>query len=149
MKFLCDTDTVSFFYDAARIPAHRQIQQRFFSLDSDDVLQVSVLTLCEFEYSYFTANAAQQPLIRNTIQKIKQTFQIIALTPAFAGIYGEIKSLLKQSQGRQSKAMKQYNIDLLIASTAVAESSIVVSSDRIYSEIAALYPRFQFQNWII
>jgi predicted nucleic acid-binding protein len=148
MTYLFDTDTVSFFYDAARLPEHIHINSHVSKLGEYDVLHVSVLTLYEFEYSYCNAEAAQKPSIRNTIAKIEQTFVIIPLKREFARIYGEIKTLLKQSKGRKPKEMKQYNIDLLIASTAIAESSIVVGSDEIYSELASLYPRFQFQNWL-
>lgn len=149
MKYLFDTDAVSFFYDATRTPEHLRIKNRVAKLHDEDVLQVSVLTLYEFEYSYCNANSAQRPKIRNTIEKIEQTFVIIPLKRDFAKNYGEIKSLLKHSTGRKAKEMKRYNIDLLIASTAIAESSIVIGSDNIYRELASLYPRFQSENWFI
>ena len=55
-KFLLDTDAVSFFYDASRLPEHSRIKSRVSALHDEDVLQVSVLTLYEFEYSYFNAD---------------------------------------------------------------------------------------------
>ena len=98
MKFLLDTDAISFFYDAARTPEHHFIQRHVSGLQDDDVLQISVLTLYEFEYSYFNATADQQEQIRNTIRKIETTFEVVPLKRAFAPIYGEIKSLLKNSK---------------------------------------------------
>jgi predicted nucleic acid-binding protein len=149
MKYLFDTDAVSFFYDATRTPEHLHIKSHVATLHDKDVLQVSVLTLYEFEYSYCNATASQKLGIRNTIEKIEQTFVIIPLKRDFSRTYGEIKSLLKHSTGRKAKEMKRYNIDLLIASTAIAESSIVIGSDRIYRELASLYPRFRSENWFI
>jgi hypothetical protein len=35
--------------------------------------------------------------------------------------------------------MKRYNIDLLIASTAITETSVVIGSDRLYRELASIY----------
>ena len=51
MKFLFDTDAVSFFYDATRVPEHTRMKNRVSALHDEDVLHVSVLTLYEFEYS--------------------------------------------------------------------------------------------------
>ena len=149
MKFLFDTDTLSFFYDASRMPEHQNLRQHVASLNEDDAIQVSVLTLCEFEYSYFAAPPEKKPFIRNTISKIKASFEILPLTYQIAPIYGEIKSLLKSSKGRKPQEMKKYNVDMLIASTAIAESSIVIGADAIYVELTALSPRFQYQNWFI
>lgn len=149
MNYLFDTDSVSFFYDATRMPEHLRIKNLVSRLNDKDVLQVSVLTLYGFEYSYFTASAAQKSSIRKTIEQLEQKFEIIALRRDFARTYGEIKSLLKQPTGRKAKEMKRYNIDLLIASTAIAESSIVIGSDIIYQELNTLYPRFQCENWLI
>ena len=149
MNYLFDTDSVSFFYDATRLPEHLRIKSCVSRLNDEDVLQVSVLTLYEFEYSYFNASATRKSHIRKTIEQIEQTFAIISLRRNFARTYGEIKSLLKHSTGRKAKEMKRYNIDLLIASTAIAESSIVIGSDRIYQELKTLYPGFQTENWLI
>lgn len=44
MKFLLDTDAISFFYDASRTPEHHVIQHHVSKLQDDDILQVSVLT---------------------------------------------------------------------------------------------------------
>lgn len=148
MKYLFDTDAVSFFYDATRIPGHLHLKNRVSNLQDEDVLQISVLPLYEFEYSFSNAHPEQQKHIRNTIRKIEQTFEIIPLKRTFAPIYGDMKSRLKRSKGRKSQEMKKYNIDLMIASTAIEESSVVVGSDRIYEEISELSPRFRFQNWL-
>ena len=59
-KFLLDTDAVSFFYDADRLPEHARIKSQVSALRDEDVLQVSVLTLYEFEYSYFNADTPQK-----------------------------------------------------------------------------------------
>ncbi len=149
MKFLFDTDAVSFFYDAARLPEHSRIKNRVAALHDEDVLHVSVLTLYEFEYSYFNADNAQKPSIKKTLEEIERTFEVIPLKRDFASIYGEIKSLLKHSKGRKAKDMKRHNIDLMIASTAIAESSIVIGSDSIYKELSSLYPQFHSENWLI
>ena len=149
MKYLFDTDSVSFFYDAAREPEHSRINKQVSGLRNEDMVCLSVLSLYEFEYSYWNAPTARRAAIRETIVKIEQTFEIIPLKRAFAPIYGEIKSLLKRSRGRKSKEMKRHNIDLMLAATAIAESSIVIGSDSIYRGLSTLYPQFQCENWLL
>jgi len=149
MNYLFDTDAVSIFYDAARMPEHLRLKNRVSTLKDEDVLHVSVLTLFEFEYSYWNADTGQQSRIRDTITQISHTFGILPLQHDSARIYGEIKSLFKQSTGRKPKEMKRYNIDLLIASTAITETGIVIGSDRLYRELAIVYPQFETENWFI
>jgi hypothetical protein len=45
MNYLFDTDAVSIFYDAARMPEHLRLKNRVSTLKDEDVLLVSVLTL--------------------------------------------------------------------------------------------------------
>lgn len=149
MKYLFDTDAMSFFYDASRMPEHQYLLQHVGLLAEEDRIQVSVLTLCEFEYSYFAASSEKKPFIRKTISKIEASFDILPLTPNVAPIYGQMKSLLKSSKGRKPQEMKRYNVDVLIASAAISESSIVIGADTLYVEIAAVFPHFQYQNWLI
>ncbi len=149
MKYLFDTDAVSFFFDASRMPEHAHIRHRVSSLAEDDTIQVSVLTLCEFEYSYFAAPADKKPFIRKTIDKIEISFDILPFTKEIAPVYGEIKHALKLSKGRKTQEMKKYNVDILIASSAIMASSVVIGADALYLELAAFVPRFRYQNWLI
>ena len=149
MNYLFDTDAVSIFYDAARMPEHLRLKNHVSALKDEDVLLVSVLTLFEFEYSFWNADTGQQVRIRDTITQINHTFDILPLQQDSARVYGEIKSLFKQLTGRKPKEMKRYNIDLLIASTAITETSVIIGSDRLYRELASIYPRFKTENWFI
>ena len=123
---------------------------KIFSLSDDDEVFVSVLTFYELEYGFENAPSTIQPLLRERIEKTKTDFSILALSLQSSHIFGMLKHLLKNHLGIQKKVMlKQHNIDIMLASTALHEECIFVSNDSIFSEFAHVEPSFRFERWFL
>lgn len=152
MKYLLDTDSITFFFDPQRNPGHQKIRSKIATLKDTDVLQVSILTLFELEYS--CANAAPEKIhgIKETIAEIEDSespFQIIPLTTDSAKSFGILRNLLQSRFGPKANHMRRHNIDLMIASTAIYESSIVVGTDDNYQILNSLFPQLEVEDWTL
>ncbi len=117
-------------------------------MNDEDILQVSILTIYELQYSCENAPSNKKQQISNTIESIKKTFEIVPLKVSSSELYGKLKTALKQDTGKASKEMLKYNIDLMIASMAIGESSILISADHLYRKIQTLHSQFRLENWI-
>lgn len=148
MKYIVDSDIVSYLYDPS-VEEHKTIAEKFSDFRNEDIIQISLITLFELEYSIFNAKVdSKKQEIRKTIQDIENRFTIIPIRPSLASIYGEIKEILRKSTGNSNKGMKKYNIDLIVASTAISEASILIARDGVYDKIANLKSDFKFINWL-
>jgi len=149
MKFLSDSDMVNIMYDDKRKAHHNALHQKISELRDEDSLQISVLVLYELEYSFFNAPDDKKEIIRNTIISALNDFNaIISLDVETAPIFGKIKAMMKQKKRLSRQQMRKHNIDIMLASTAICTSSVLISSDNIYSDIAQLYPVLRFEKWI-
>ncbi len=54
---------------------------------------------------------------------------------------------IKIQQVLQKKAKKN-NLDLLIASTSIAENATLVSNDKIFKKLAKLELGLKYENWL-
>lgn len=80
MKYLFDTDALTFLYDDQR-QEHLHVITKLESLKNTDLLFVSVLSIFELEYSYANAeDSLKRQQIRNTIDDIKNS-RFITLLP--------------------------------------------------------------------
>ncbi|MEO5327831.1 MAG: type II toxin-antitoxin system VapC family toxin [Magnetococcus sp. THC-1_WYH] len=148
MRYLLDTNMVSVFYDRTN-RQHENIFNRIKNLNHSDNLYISVLTLFEFEYSFSCcSDEGKRTSIRNTINKIRTIFNKIEISDNEAKIFGEIKALIKKSTGTTPNNMQKYNIDIMIGSSAISNSCVVVSGDKIFERISQLYRPFNFENWL-
>jgi len=149
MKFLFDSDMVNIMYDDQRKMHHDALHRKISELRNKDSLQISILVLYELEYSFFNAPNYKKQFIRNTIISALNDFDaIISLDAETAPIFGEMKAMLKQKKRLTRKQMRKHNIDIMLASTAICTSSVLISSDSIYSDISELYPLLRFEKWI-
>ena len=149
MKFLLDTDSISFLF-AKSGDYHKKISQKFSLLKDDDIVQVSFMTIFELEYSCSNAtDSIKRKEIRDTIENTKQKFEIVPLKIEYSSIYGEVKTKLKNHWGSTTKGMRKHNVDLMIASTAISESSTLIANDEIYKVLMQIHPPFQYQNWTL
>lgn len=136
MKYLFDTDAVSILYDGRREPFHSQLHELIARFDDTTEIQVSVLTLCELEYSLANAPIEKASAIRSTLASVRRDFdEIIPIDSTIAPIYGAMKTWLKRTRKLDRPSMRLHNIDLLIASTAMATSSVIVGMDRMYRQL--------------
>ncbi|MBF0243616.1 MAG: type II toxin-antitoxin system VapC family toxin, partial [Desulfamplus sp.] len=140
---------VAFLYDDQR-PENSPITAQLESLQNDDLVCISILSLFEFEYSFAnTTEPVKKSQIRNTIDNIQYNsfFNILSLNTEIARIYGEVKSLLKNREQISRNNIKKHNIDIMLASTALQEECIIISGDNIYLTIAKYKPALQIQTW--
>ena len=149
MKYLLDTDSLSFLYGNPEDPLTKSILEKVTELSEEDVLTVSVLNFYELEYSYFLASDEKKPIIRHIIDQISQGFVVFPLRQNSSSLYAELKGKLKQTRNIPPKNMRRYNIDLMLASTAITENAILVSLDQIYPTLVEINQQFQHENWTV
>lgn len=148
MKYILDSDTITYLYDT-KFSQYQAVRNKFEQLKNYDVVQVSFITLFELEYSLYNAPDDKKEGINRRINYIEKTFEVIPIQKNQSSIYGKIKADLKRSTGNSTKGMRKYNIDLIVASTAISESSILVANDEIYKKLAEIDSRFQYENWTL
>ena len=114
-------------------------------------LCIAMLTFYELEYSIAAAsNQDIQNKIRQSIDSLKANLTVLNLGFEDAQIYGQLKQGFKQRTGINQKALKRHNIDIALASIAIANDCILVGQDGIYSDhLVHLDDRFQHQDWNI
>ena len=44
--------------------------------------------------------------------------------------------------------MKKNDLDILIASTAMAENATLISDDGIFERLSEIEPKFKWENWL-
>lgn len=146
-KYILDTNIVSYIeIDSVKATT---IKNKLRTLTDDDSVAVSIITLYEMIYGL---NSASTPLQKEAIGKainfIKEYLHIIPLDLKEVEIFGKLKIKYKNHTGINKTAIKKHNLDLLLASTAIAEDSIVVSNDKIFQIISQLEPKFVCENWV-
>lgn len=147
-KYLLDTDTIEFLGDTDS-PYHISCIERLEALTEEDELCASVLSLYELEYGIAGASADLQLRLQLLKQKILDFYIVLPLTEQGSRIYGRIKYLFKQSFGTNYQTMKTHTVDMIIASTALEQNAILVSSDAIYQQLQGLEPALKRENWAV
>jgi len=146
MKYLFDTNILSDLYDQQS--KHRSRITKAFQQIIDDEIYVSVLSLFELEYGYANAPEDKKKIQRNVIDSIKNIFSILPITEEHATNFGEIKKAIKDLRGISNENIKKHNLDFILASVAITEGCILVSSDQIYKDISRFQSDFKYENWI-
>ena len=147
MDYIFDTDAVVAFYDDTNQEKHLNIHNRVLNLKEGDNVYISVLSLYEYYYSFSNATNKEKEKILTTIKEFEKDFPILPIENMGAFIFGELKTKYKLATGTQRKNMKMFNIDLIIASTAILNSCVVVSNDRIYKKISELHEDFKCEQF--
>jgi predicted nucleic acid-binding protein len=63
-------------------------------------------------------------------------------------LYADLKVLYKKHTGINKKSMKKNDLDILIASTAMAENATLISYDGIFEKLSKIEPKFKWENCI-
>jgi len=147
-KFLFDTNTLSALTQKYA-DHHVKISSKVYSLNDDDEVYVSIVSLYEMEYGAKQANntnMANEMLL--AIESVKNHFTILGLTEKGAKIFADIKERYKQEAKLGKKALIKHNVDLMIASTAIEMRAILVSNDhKIFALIQKFRSDFQWEDW--
>jgi predicted nucleic acid-binding protein len=147
-KYLIDTNIVSLL-GGKETAESRKIHNKFYQLKDDDVVMVSVVTLYEMMYGLkHSQNNRQQDEIRKNIEFVQKYFEIIPLDLREMELFADMKVRYKKTTGIGQKAMKKNDLDMLIASTAMAEDATLVSNDRIFATLMEIESRFRWENWL-
>lgn len=149
MDFLLDTNMVVFWFDRTKTDQYLKVHKKIKGLNRQDRLCISILTLYELEYSIFNAHPEQKSGIQWMEEETKNIFEVLPLTYFGAKIYGELKSRLKGFHNISRENIKKHNIDIMLASTAIAQQCVLVSGDNIFNVLTELNRQFKFQNWLL
>jgi predicted nucleic acid-binding protein len=148
MKYLLDSNTVSDLYEDATV-AYHAIVSRLEQLSDTDEVYVSILTVYEFEYRFAKAPTTLKPRIREQITAIRQDFALLPLSETGAEIFGELKNHLQTVRGMKSENLKKHTIDLMLAANAIAAQAVLVSADRLFTDLQRLNTRLCTENWSV
>ncbi len=148
MKYLLDSNIVSDFYDKFST-GYPKISQKLSSLADTDGVYISILTLYEFEYGWANAPDKKKTVIKQKIAEVQQDFEILPLSPRGAQLFGVLKKVIKDSRSLTKENIKKYNIDVMMAATAISKNCILVNADTVYSEIQRLNSELKLKNWVV
>lgn len=147
MDYIFDTDAIVAFYDDSNNEKHISIHSKLFSLSENDNVYISVLTLYEYHYSLSNSNSETKEKIFDTIESIKNDFPTLPISNVGAPIFGEIKERYKREAGIKRENIKKFNIDLIIASTAIVNSCTVISNDKVYKRLSSIYSDLKTESF--
>jgi len=156
-KYLLDTCILS----ALKKPTadgHIQAVTRLNSLDDDDEVCISILSIYELEAgASHTLNLDLESKTRKAIASIRNRFKILPI-PMEAGdekIYGALRELFKEWELPDlkkyrlgDKALQKYSVDLMIVTTAMREEAILVTNDTMAAVVPEICSKFQWQDWL-
>jgi len=146
MNYLLDSNTVSDLYDKWS-KDHAKISQKLCSLPDSDTVYVSILTFYELEYGWANAPHDKKGVIRQKIREVQQDFEMFPLSLQGAKVFGDLKKIVKDSRSPSKENMKKYNVDLMLAATAISVNCILVSADTLYTDLQRLHQTLQLTDW--
>ncbi|MEA2028751.1 MAG: type II toxin-antitoxin system VapC family toxin [Campylobacterota bacterium] len=146
-KYIFDTNITSIIGREEQVAYN--LLDRLSKLADEDVMLVSVLTLYESNYGLKNATCdLHKQEIEKNINFVQKYFEIIPLDLKEMDIYAQLKVAYKKHTGISKNDAKKNDIDLLIASSAVATNATLISNDRIFETLSKLEPRLKYENWL-
>lgn len=145
-KYVLDSDILTYL-EQQDSPSHGKVRQRLSQLHDDDEVMISILSLYEMHYGLSWASDDERSALSRTVDSIASKFIVVGLSQSGAMIFGDLKAAYRRTIGIAPDALKRNDIDLLIASTALAQDAVLVSNDRLFEKIKDINPNFQLENW--
>ena len=146
-KYIFDTNVTSVLGRNQQVSY--DLLEKLSNLPDEDIISVSVLTLYESNYGLKNSNNEEQKQeIINNMNFIQKYFDVISLDLKEMEIYADLKVAYKNHTGITKKDAKKNDIDLLIASSAIAENTILVSNDKIFETLSKVEPNLKYENWL-
>ena len=147
-RYLLDTNIISYLQTDGKLST--KILNRLQSLSQEDEVSVSIIVLYELAYGQGDlSDTTQAEAVRQGIEFIKEYLMIVPLDTKEVDVFAEIKMRYKHATGITSNALKRHNLDLLIASTAIATNATLVSNDMIFKQLSKIDPRLRYENWLL
>jgi predicted nucleic acid-binding protein len=129
--------------------ASNDLLNRISELSDEDMICVSVLTLYESNYGLKNSKSdLQKQEISKNINFIQKYFEVIPLDLKEMDIFANLKVAYKNHTGITKRDAKKNDIDLLIASSAIAENAVLVSNDKIFLTLSELDANLKYENWL-
>ena len=154
-RYLLDTN-IPLYLEYPESPFHAKVLEQFRHLDDHDEVFFSVLSLYELYYGAQSRlnmlEAKLASLSKGFIRDMVEKFQMVSLSEAGASAFGTLKVAYKTAsltKVSQKGNIKKHDVDLMIASLAVAHNMVVVSNDRIFIVLQALEPKLMVENWAV
>jgi predicted nucleic acid-binding protein len=147
MRYLLDTNTVADMYDEAATNRDK-LRLEIRSLEDEDELCISILSHCELQYGYENAPNGDKERIGGEIESILREFVVLPLRGNVASHYGRLKSGLKTMRRITRDKLKRFNVDILLAATALEESCVLVSNDSVYKDLHRIISELRVENWL-
>ena len=148
MQYLLDSDAISILTNPDS-EDREAIHSFFFSLGEKAILSLCILTVYEFEFSIAScSNTQKKERIKRSLEELKSRFSLIGLGFDDAEIYGTLKAGFRKKTGINQKSLKRHNLDIALASVAIANNCIIVSKDKIYKDhLQKIDNRLQCASW--
>jgi predicted nucleic acid-binding protein len=147
-KYLLDSDTLTYL-EQQDSPFHEKVRQRLSQRRDDDEVMVSVLSLYEMHYGISWASDEERRKLSQAVDSIANKFTVVGLSRRGASLFGDLKAEYRRTMGIAPNALKRNDIDLLIASVALAQGAILVSNDRLFESVIHLNSDFRLENWAV
>jgi predicted nucleic acid-binding protein len=148
MKYVLDTNIVSYSINR-RSHFHKNVISRLSGLSENDTVCISVLTLYESEYGALSVTEEHRERVEKAREIMLRLFDVIPIPNHGAEVFGRIKMAYRQKTGVPQKLLDQHNIDLILASSAIAEDATLVSNDKIFHAIKDIEPSLKLENWAV
>lgn len=146
MKYLLDSNIVSDLLNPTAVP-YTKYNEHLSNLKNEDSIYVSILTLYELEYGYANASIDKKNLVKRQIELVKERFEFLPLYEDATPIFGALKKSIKDSRQFSAKNLKQHNVDIILAATAILFDCILVSEDKLFYDLANLDNRLRVEHW--
>lgn len=149
MTYILDTDIISYLWDI-KSPYHQKIVDKLNSLNDDDTVGLSIVSLYELTYGMNSFKDEKlKSIFQNALTAIKRDKDILiySLDIESADFFSEIKQLHKSSTGINSKSAKKNDLDFMIASISMSQKAILVSNDKLF-EVLSNHTNLKYENWV-
>ena len=83
------------------------------------------------------------------ITDIQADFGVLALSAQGATVFGDLKKRIKDARSSSKENMKKFNVDLMLAATAIPAQCDVVSADLVYKERQRYDSSLRIENWMV
>ena len=64
-------------------------------------------------------------------------------------VFGNLKKRIKETRSPSKENMKKFNIDVMLAATAITHQIVLVSADAVYAELQRHNSSLHVENWMV
>ena len=139
---------VSYFADDLS-PFHTPVVKKISQIDDHDRIYLSILTIYELQHGIASMSHEMAVKFYKTKNLMIKHFEILSLSEKGAEIFGILKAEYIKHTGIVKEAVKRHDIDLMMASSAIAENAVLVSNDRIFTRLKKVCSDFLLEDWTL